>query len=226
MGGFEPNNYDDNDVSNYLNFNPDSEDECEDDDMTTPTPNNQQLDQEDKEMATPLSPPASTGGGDADDDEQDEDDLYGDPTGAMWKVRRDSSVSGSLDSPINPQWLFSPDPLRRNSMNMSDSQHHPSPPTSDDAKTPSERRTALETIQERNEQLVKTGTSAKSSKSFSLLPELLNLKQAEDEDEKILASEEGKRLNPKERRQLRNKVSARNFRVRRKGMSFHKTFLT
>src|SRR5271163_403636 len=108
MGGFEPNNYDDTDVSNYLNFNPDSEDECEDDDMTTPTPNNQQLDQEDKEMATPLSPPASTEGGDAiDDDEQDEDDLYGDSTGTMWKVRRDSSVSASPDSPINPQWLFS-----------------------------------------------------------------------------------------------------------------------
>jgi hypothetical protein len=227
MGGFEPNNYDDTDVSNYLNFNPDSEDECEDDDMTTPTPNNQQLDQDDKEMATPLSPPASTGGGDAiddDDDEQDEDDLYGESPG-MWKVRRNSSTSTSLDSPINPQWLFSSDPPRRNSMNMSDSQHHPSPPTSDDAKTPSERRTVLETIQERNELLVNTGTSAKSSKSFSLLPELLSLKQAEDEDEKILASEEGKRLNPKERRQLRNKVYARNFRVRRKGMSLHNTLL-
>lgn len=105
-------------------------------------------------------------------------------------------------------------------MNFAESshQHHPSPPTSDDAKTPTERRTILETIQERNEQLVKTGTTAKSSKSFPLLPDLLSLKQAEDEDEKILASEEGKKLNPRERRQLRNKVSARNFRVRRKGM--------
>lgn len=40
-----------------------------------------------------------------------------------------------------------------------------------------------------------------------------------DEDEKLLASEEGKRLTSKERRQLRNKVSARAFRSRRKGMS-------
>lgn len=39
-----------------------------------------------------------------------------------------------------------------------------------------------------------------------------------DEDERLLASEEGKKLTSKERRQLRNKVSARAFRSRRKGM--------
>lgn len=38
-----------------------------------------------------------------------------------------------------------------------------------------------------------------------------------DEDEKFLASEEGKKLDSRERRQLRNKVSARAFRGRRKG---------
>lgn len=37
-----------------------------------------------------------------------------------------------------------------------------------------------------------------------------------DEDSKLLFSDEGKKLSSKERRQLRNKVSARNFRVRRK----------
>lgn len=43
-----------------------------------------------------------------------------------------------------------------------------------------------------------------------------------DEDERLLASEEGKKLSSKERRQLRNKVSARAFRSRRKGeSSFH-----
>ncbi|EKD19927.1 uncharacterized protein L3040_002392 [Drepanopeziza brunnea f. sp. 'multigermtubi'] len=43
-------------------------------------------------------------------------------------------------------------------------------------------------------------------------------KEAEDmdEDERLLASEEGKKLSSKERRQLRNKVSARAFRSRRK----------
>lgn len=40
-----------------------------------------------------------------------------------------------------------------------------------------------------------------------------------DEDERLLNSEEGKKLSSKERRQLRNKVSARAFRSRRKGMS-------
>jgi hypothetical protein len=38
-----------------------------------------------------------------------------------------------------------------------------------------------------------------------------------DEDQRLLASEEGKKLSSKERRQLRNKVSARAFRSRRKG---------
>ena len=44
-----------------------------------------------------------------------------------------------------------------------------------------------------------------------------------DEDERLLASEEGKKLSSKERRQLRNKVSARAFRSRRKGR--HQIFL-
>jgi hypothetical protein len=42
-----------------------------------------------------------------------------------------------------------------------------------------------------------------------------------DEDERLLASEEGKKLSSKERRQLRNKVSARAFRSRRKGKNYH-----
>lgn len=42
-----------------------------------------------------------------------------------------------------------------------------------------------------------------------------------DEDERLLASEEGKKLSSKERRQLRNKVSARAFRSRRKGKVYN-----
>lgn len=52
------------------------------------------------------------------------------------------------------------------------------------------------------------------------LPHLARAKKDEedmDEDERLLASEEGKKLSSKERRQLRNKVSARAFRSRRKG---------
>jgi len=52
-----------------------------------------------------------------------------------------------------------------------------------------------------------------------MLPQLARLKKDEeemDEDERLLASEEGKKLSSKERRQLRNKVSARAFRSRRK----------
>jgi hypothetical protein len=43
-----------------------------------------------------------------------------------------------------------------------------------------------------------------------------------DDDERLLASEEGKKLSSKERRQLRNKVSARAFRSRRKGKSSYR----
>ncbi|BFZ56766.1 hypothetical protein PYCC9005_003814 [Savitreella phatthalungensis] len=38
----------------------------------------------------------------------------------------------------------------------------------------------------------------------------------DDDDSRLLHSDEAKKMTPKERRQLRNKVSARNFRVRRK----------
>jgi hypothetical protein len=53
----------------------------------------------------------------------------------------------------------------------------------------------------------------------NLLPQIARMRKDEeemDEDERLLASEEGKKLSSKERRQLRNKVSARAFRSRRK----------
>lgn len=62
-----------------------------------------------------------------------------------------------------------------------------------------------------------------ASPSPSAMPQMAKLKKDEadmDEDERLLASEEGKKLSSKERRQLRNKVSARAFRSRRKGMIF------
>jgi hypothetical protein len=57
----------------------------------------------------------------------------------------------------------------------------------------------------------------------SVLPHMGRPRKDEDdmdEDERLLASEEGKKLSSKERRQLRNKVSARAFRSRRKGTYF------
>jgi len=61
---------------------------------------------------------------------------------------------------------------------------------------------------------LKNAYSAERAKGFA---NPYNPKRALHKDEKFLASEEGKKLTPKEGRQLRNKVSARNFRVRRKG---------
>jgi len=61
--------------------------------------------------------------------------------------------------------------------------------------------------------------SQNDMQSQGLLPHITRMKKDEDdmdEDERLLASEEGKKLSSKERRQLRNKVSARAFRSRRK----------
>lgn len=58
------------------------------------------------------------------------------------------------------------------------------------------------------------------SPNGSVMPSIIRAKKDEeemDEDERLLNSEEGKKLSSKERRQLRNKVSARAFRSRRKG---------
>lgn len=66
-----------------------------------------------------------------------------------------------------------------------------------------------------------TYSDALSPNPGDVLPHVVKTKKDEDdmdEDERLLNSEEGKKLSSKERRQLRNKVSARAFRSRRKGM--------
>jgi ribonuclease Z len=79
-------------------------------------------------------------------------------------------------------------------------------------------------VEERISRLLQQMKSASGSPSESPSPSagghLSKSKKDEqdmDEDERLLASEEGKKLSSKERRQLRNKVSARAFRSRRKG---------
>jgi len=57
---------------------------------------------------------------------------------------------------------------------------------------------------------------ASPSGGMSNMPRLKRDEDDMDEDERLLNSEEGKKLSSKERRQLRNKVSARAFRSRRK----------
>lgn len=56
-----------------------------------------------------------------------------------------------------------------------------------------------------------------SVSGISGMPKIKKDEDDMDDDERLLASEEGKKLSSKERRQLRNKVSARAFRSRRKG---------
>ncbi|KAI0420408.1 hypothetical protein F5X98DRAFT_27152 [Xylaria grammica] len=66
---------------------------------------------------------------------------------------------------------------------------------------------------------MRSKVNATESEDNSPLLQVTRTKKEEDdmdEDERLLASEEGKKLSSKERRQLRNKVSARAFRSRRK----------
>ena len=64
-----------------------------------------------------------------------------------------------------------------------------------------------------------------SPAGMSGMPRIKKDEEDMDEDELLLASEEGKKLSSKERRQLRNKVSARAFRSRRKGKLFLPLFI-
>jgi hypothetical protein len=72
-----------------------------------------------------------------------------------------------------------------------------------------------------------SAASSMGDDRHDLLPHIIRAKKDEedmDEDERLLASEEGKKLTSKERRQLRNKVSARAFRSRRKGQYYKMTY--
>ncbi|TEA15817.1 BZIP-type transcription factor MBZ1 [Colletotrichum sidae] len=67
-----------------------------------------------------------------------------------------------------------------------------------------------------NSMRAKTSQEDGSPSPLMNLPRPRKDEEDMDEDERLLASEEGKKLSSKERRQLRNKVSARAFRSRRK----------
>ncbi len=71
-----------------------------------------------------------------------------------------------------------------------------------------------------NSMRAKPGQGGDDNMSPNHLPRSKKDEEDMDEDERLLASEEGKKLTSKERRQLRNKVSARAFRSRRKGEQY------
>ncbi|PYI07155.1 hypothetical protein BO78DRAFT_105121 [Aspergillus sclerotiicarbonarius CBS 121057] len=101
---------------------------------------------------------------------------------------------------------------------MEEHMHHNAAPHS---QTPRPSNPAVdERISRLLQQMRQSASSPDDSPSpASVLPQMAKAKKDEqdmDEDERLLASEEGKKLSSKERRQLRNKVSARAFRSRRK----------
>lgn len=70
-----------------------------------------------------------------------------------------------------------------------------------------------------------SGADGQGNSPHLNVPKLKKDEEDMDEDERLLNSEEGKKLSSKERRQLRNKVSARAFRSRRKGKFGHQFML-
>ena len=73
--------------------------------------------------------------------------------------------------------------------------------------------------QMRHNSVVSNDAEGSGHSSQSSLSKAKKDEEDMDDDERLLNSEEGKKLSSKERRQLRNKVSARAFRSRRKGSS-------
>lgn len=97
-------------------------------------------------------------------------------------------------------------------------QQLPSQPKTQAAKDPHVEESISRLLSQMRHNSVASGDDDASTPT-SGMPNLARLKKEEDdmdEDELLLASEEGKKLSSKERRQLRNKVSARAFRSRRK----------
>jgi hypothetical protein len=59
-----------------------------------------------------------------------------------------------------------------------------------------------------------------SSDDSATVADMRDLSPKNDDGEETYTKAQWKAMSPKERRQLRNKISARNFRTRRKGMKF------
>lgn len=105
---------------------------------------------------------------------------------------------------------------------QSQSSHRASSSVSRPAPDPvvEERISRLLSQMRQNSEASSTKDDANAASSTATMTHLARQRKDEeemDEDERLLASEEGKKLSSKERRQLRNKVSARAFRSRRKG---------
>jgi len=113
---------------------------------------------------------------------------------------------------------------QRHASNASQSQVPPQPtPTSTSKRASHAAPTdphVEESISRLLSQMRQQSNASADEDGLDMLPHIARLKKDEeemDEDERLLNSEEGKKLSSKERRQLRNKVSARAFRSRRKG---------
>jgi len=96
----------------------------------------------------------------------------------------------------------------------------PSHPKAQPAKDPHVEESISRLLSQMRQNSAVPAEEADSPDSAAGMSNMARIKKDEDEmdeDERLLASEEGKKLSSKERRQLRNKVSARAFRSRRKG---------
>ncbi|CAI6336516.1 unnamed protein product [Periconia digitata] len=111
--------------------------------------------------------------------------------------------------------------LRQRQQQQQASQHSRQQSTKNSASPLSDARTeeTIARVVNQIRQQSQNSAMAAADAQPNVLPHVIRAKKEEDdmdEDERLLASEQGKKLSSKERRQLRNKVSARAFRSRRK----------
>lgn len=136
--------------------------------------------------------------------------------GRMWPgIHQQQALAKAQAQQRQQQQLIQQQQQQRQAQQHQHQQHHAKP--SSKSGQHSDPIVEQKITQLLNSMRAKPATSDASAPMLQL-PRTKKEEDEMDEDERLLNSEEGKKLSSKERRQLRNKVSARAFRSRRKGM--------
>ncbi|KAM5379868.1 hypothetical protein ACJA88_005296 [Fusarium oxysporum] len=142
-----------------------------------------------------------------------EADLFDFNTSPSQATLGASDIDMDFESQTETQQFFTVDPSSIEQENAG----LPSPPSRGKAPQPTDPIVEQKITQLLNSMRAKPSMpESQATSPMANLPRSKKDEEEMDEDERLLASEEGKKLSSKERRQLRNKVSARAFRSRRK----------
>ncbi|KAK4985640.1 hypothetical protein LTR50_005840 [Elasticomyces elasticus] len=142
---------------------------------------------------------------------------------AMAKVQQQQAMQQRLPQPVQQQQQTPMQQQKRTSQShQQQPQQTPSKPSAFGHQNDPHTEESISRLlsQMRQNSTVSSIEDANSPGAGGNMSHISRMRKEEedmDEDERLLASDEGKKLSSKERRQLRNKVSARAFRSRRKG---------